>query len=144
MCRKSCPLVFELSAQDAEHLIHGVLLQVGLLDEHLTWCVEHALGGIESDILDGFHHPLLNLVLELVEVDVLSVGSVVVELTEDVDGIAGEHAGELDVETVLTDGQRHLLRLQIDVGFLVLLVELDRGDAGWAECALDNSLILLV
>ena len=51
-------------------MVNSVLLKVGLLNEHLAWRVEHRLCCVETDVLDSFNYPLLNLVGKLVEVEV--------------------------------------------------------------------------
>ena len=85
-----CRFLFELGAQHLEHVVDGLFLEVGFLNEHVAGSSEHCLGGVESDALDGVDNPLVYLVRELVEVDVL-VSLLFAYLTEYVDGILGEH-----------------------------------------------------
>ena len=82
--------LLELGAKHSEHVIDSFLFEVGLLNKHLSRSVEHCLGGVESDALDGIDDPLVDFVGELVEIDIL-VGFLFVHLPEHVDGLDGEH-----------------------------------------------------
>ena len=105
-------------------MIHGLFFKVSLLNEHLTRSVEHRLGCVETDALDGVDNPLVDLVDKLVEVDVLFL-FVAVNLAEHVDGVLGEHRRQLDVQTSTADGQAHLLWLEEHLCLVVLLVDVD-------------------
>ena len=45
-------LVLKLGAEHVEHLVNGFFLQVGFFYQHFARCVEHCLGGVETDALD--------------------------------------------------------------------------------------------
>ena len=85
-------------------MVNGLFLEVGLLDEQLTRSVEHLLSGVVTQSLDGIDNPLVDLVAELVEVDIL-IGLTLVNHTEYVDGVLCQHRSQLDVHTTLTNSQ---------------------------------------
>ena len=83
-------------------MVYGVLFKVGFLYENFTGCVQHGACCVEAQFLDSSYDPLINFVGKLVEIDViLKIALLYFALY--VDGVLGEHAGELDVQTVLTD-----------------------------------------
>ena len=84
-------------------MVNSVLLKVGLLDENLSWGVKYCLCCVKANILDCFDYPLLDLVAELLEVDVILL--LCVNLTVYVDCLIGDHTCKLDVETILTDSK---------------------------------------
>ena len=51
-------LLFKLRAEYIQQLVDGLFLQVGLLNQHFTWSIEHSLSCIQSDSLDGIDNPL--------------------------------------------------------------------------------------
>ena len=57
-------------------MVDGLFLEVGLFDKHLARGVQYCLCGVQADGFDGVDDPLVDLVGELVEIDVL-VGLVV-------------------------------------------------------------------
>ena len=117
-------LLFKLRTEYIQQLVDGLFLEVGLFNQHLTWSVEHSLSCIKSDSLDGIDNPLVYLVRELIQVDIL-IGLTLVQYTEYVDGILSKHRSQLDVHTATTDSQRYLLRLQINLGLMVLGIDID-------------------
>ena len=64
-------LILKLSPEDGKQVIDGVLLEVGTVDEFFTRRAQHRLGSGETHILECLDYPLVNLVLELVEIDIL-------------------------------------------------------------------------
>ena len=54
--------LFKLRPKHFQHVVDGLFLEVGLLDEHLAWGVEHGLGGVEADAFDGVDDPLVYFV----------------------------------------------------------------------------------
>lgn len=98
-------LLFKLCSQYAEQLVNSLLLEVGSGDEHLTWSVEYLLSSVEANVLDGVDNPLVNFVIEFIEVDILLVLILVVELAEYVDGVFGKHRSEFDILTTTADGE---------------------------------------
>ncbi len=80
-------------------------------------------GGDKSHILEGLDHPGIDFVLEFVEIDILFLH--LVALTVDVDHISGKHRCELDIQTLLADGQRHLFGTEEHLGLLLFLVDTD-------------------
>ena len=51
-------------------MVDSLFLEVGLFDEHLSRCVKHSLGGVESDSLNGIDNPLIHLIVELIQIDI--------------------------------------------------------------------------
>ena len=127
---------FKFGLEYAEHVVNSVLFEVSLFHEHGAWCGYDALRCLESDGFDSVDDPWLYFVLELIKVDVLFFWLVAVDFAEDIDGIFCYHAGELDVVTVLADGEAHLVWLEVHLSFPSLFVECDGRDVGWAESAL--------
>ena len=127
--------VFKLGREDTQQVVHRLLFQIGTLHDLFGGEGKHGFGGVATDLLEGFDHPRLHLVSELVEIDILLVGRI--DVAEDVDGVVRKHTGQLDVESVLTDGQRNLFRAQEDFRLMLLFVDADGGDFGRAECALN-------
>ena len=66
-------LLFKLRTEHVEQVVNRFFFEVGLFDQHFAWSVEHGLSGLQTDGLDGVDDPLVYLVRELVEVDVLVV-----------------------------------------------------------------------
>ena len=130
---------FKLGSEYLQHVVNGLFLEVGFLYEHVARSVEHSLGGVETNALDRVDDPLVDLVRELVEIDVL-VYLALVELAEYVDSIFGKHAGKLDVHTAAADGQRHFFGTEINLCFLVLLVNVDARNLCRTERTLDEEL----
>ena len=120
-------------------MVNGLFFEISLLDEHFSRCIQHSLGRIKSDGLDGIDDPLVNLVRELIQIDIL-IGFALIDHTEHVDGILCKHRSELDVHTSAADSEAHLLGLQVDFCLAVLLIEHDARDLGRAQCALDVEL----
>ena len=120
-------------------MVYSLFLQVSLLDEDLTRSIEHFLGGVVAQGLDGIDNPLVYLVGKLVEIDVL-VGLALVDHTEHVNGVLGQHRGQFNVHTTLTNGQAHLLGLQVDLSLAVGLVERDARHLGGRQGTLDKEL----
>ena len=117
-------------------------LEVSLLYQHLTRSVEHLTCCLQADTLDGIDDPLVDLIVELVEVDVIHLILLitVAHHTEHIDGVLCQHRGELDVHTVTADGETHLVGLQVYTCLMVLLIELDVRDLCWAQCTLYEQL----
>ena len=124
----------ELSGQDAQDVIQRLLLEVGLLEQLLTASTEHGLGRRVVVFLEAAEDPRVDLVAELIQVDVL-LG---VPVAEDLDAVARQQRGELEVGCILTDSQGHLVGAQVDLGLLALLIEGDGGGTCRAEGALDE------
>ena len=61
--------------------------------------------------------PLVYFVREFVEINVVD-GLFAFDFAEDVDGIAGEHGGELDILAAFTDGEAHLVGIEEASAFL--------------------------
>ena len=131
--------LLKLCPQHFQHIVDGLLLKVGLLNEHVARSVEYSLGRVETDALDGVDNPLVYFVREFVEVDVL-VDLALVKLAEYVNCVFGQHAGQLDVHTAAAYRQRHFFGTQVNLGLLVLLVNVDARYLGGAERALDKEL----
>ena len=117
-------LLFKFCTEHIQQLVDSLFLEVGLFNQHLTWCIEHSLSSIQSDGLDGINNPLVDLVRELIQIDIL-IGLTFIQYTEYVDSILGKHRSQLDVHTATTDSQRNLLRLQINLGLMVLGIDID-------------------
>ena len=115
-------------------MVDGLILEVGLSD-CLGRSVEDRFGGAESEVLEGFDHPSVDFVAELVEVDVFLA---FLDVAVYVDGVAGDHGGEAYVEAFLADCQRHLLGMEEHLGLLLLLVDADGADLGGRERTLDE------
>ena len=107
-------------------MVDSLLLKVGLLNQQLTGSIEYLLSGVIAQSLNGIDNPLVYLIGKLIQVDIL-ISLTLIHHTEYVDGMLGEHRGQLDVHTALTNCERHLLRLQIDLGFVVSLIQRDTG-----------------
>ena len=101
----------------------------------MAWSVEHCLGGCTTYGFQCIDNPLVNLIVEAVQVNVVLL---VVEVTVNVDGVAGELRGELDVQSATANGKRHLVGAKEHLGMLGLLVDADGGDLGRAQGALDE------
>ena len=127
----------ELLTQDAKHLINGLLLEVGILDEHFARSLEYGTGCAPAVLLELFDDPLVNLILEIVEVDIILqlLFLVALNLTIDIDDGIGEHGGQTDVQTALTNSQADLIRIEINLAVLALRIELDAVDLCGTEGA---------
>ena len=53
--------VLELGLEDVDDVVDGVFLEVGVLDEHFAWSVEHVLGGEAADVLQGLDSSISSL-----------------------------------------------------------------------------------
>ena len=129
--------MFELCTQDFQQMIHRLLFEVGLLNKHLAWSLEHGLCGVETDGFDGIDDPLVDFVGELVQVDVFLVFSLS-HFTEYVDGITSQHRSQLDVQSTASDGQAHLLGLEEHLCLAVLIIDGDARHFGGTQCTLDE------
>ncbi len=125
--------MFELSLEDGEHILDGLLLEVGALDELVITEVEDRLGGVATDALEDIDDPRLDLVREVLKADILLSLRL---LAEDVDIVASELDGELDVATALTDGHGNLLGVEVDLSLAAIVIDNDAVDLGWAESSL--------
>ena len=105
-------------------MINGLLFEVGLLNQQVARCIEYLLGSIKTDALDSIDNPLVNLIRELIQVDIL-IGLILVYLTEYIDGIFCKHRSQFDVHTATADSQTNFLRLQVNLCFLVLIINID-------------------
>ena len=130
-------LLFELCTQDFQQMIHRLLFEVGLLNKHLAWSLEHGLCGVETDGFYGIDDPLVDFVGELVQIDVFLVFSLS-HFTEYVDGITSQHRSQLDVQSTASDGKAHLLGFEEHFGLVVLFIDRDARNLCRAERALDD------
>ena len=120
-------------------MVDSLFLEVSLLDEQFARSVEHLLSSVVTQSLDGIDNPLVNLIAELIEVDIL-IGLTLVNHTEYVDSVLCQHRSQFDVHTTLTDSQRNLLGLQVNLGLVVSLVECNAGNLCRREGTLDKQL----
>ena len=127
-------LVFKLSLENIENLVDGIFLKVGLVDKILTWGVEHSLGGSTTYRLESIDNPLVDFVVEAIEVNVVLI---IVEVAVNVDGVTREHRGELDVKTTASNGERNLVGAQEHLGMLGFFVDADGSTLGWTNCSVD-------
>ena len=118
-------------------MVYGVVFEVGLFCDHVSGRIEHFSCGAQAHVLHGVEHPLVDFVGKFVEIDVVD-GLFALHFAEYVDGVAGEHRGELDVLAAFTDGQAHLVGIEEDVGFFELFVDLDVVDVCRIEGTLDE------
>ena len=118
-------------------MVYGVVFEVGLFGDHVARSIQHFACGAEAHILHGVEHPLVHFVGELVEIDVVD-GLFAFDFAENVDGIAGEHRGELDILATFTDGEAHLVGIEEDVGLFEFFVDLNVVDVCRVEGALDE------
>ena len=62
-------LLFKLRFQNSENFVHGVLFEVGFLDQCFTRQRKHTLRSSASDTFQGLDHPVVDFVAEFVEVN---------------------------------------------------------------------------
>ena len=66
-------IVLKFSREDTEHLVDGLFLEVGALEQLLFTHTEYILGGIQTDGLERIEYPLVDLVVELIQIDIVHV-----------------------------------------------------------------------
>ena len=71
-------------------MVYGVFFEIGLINNHVAWSIEHFACGAESHLLHGINNPLVDFVREFVEVDVILLLSVFCFAIH-IDGVSGEH-----------------------------------------------------
>ena len=121
---EKCCLFLKLCPEYIKQVVNRIFLEVGTVNQVLTRSAQYRFGGGETHILECLDYPLVNLVLELIQVDVfLAFG---LNVTVNVDAVTREDASQLDVQATLTDSQRHFLGTQEHLGMLVLIVQTDR------------------
>ena len=128
-------MLFKFGLQNLGDLLCLLQLEVGAGGDFLDGKLQHALGGVAPDVLEGLDDPRFDFVGELREGDIL-----LLDLAVDVDVVTGEHLGKADVQTPLADGQRHLVGLEVDGGGLLLLVEDDGRNLGGVQRTLNHQL----
>ena len=74
-----------------------------VFNKNLAWSIQDCFSSVQTNILYCFDYPLFDFVSKFIEVDVILLLSV--DLTIYVDCIFCNHAGKLDVQTVLTDSK---------------------------------------
>ena len=74
-------LLFKLRFQNSENFVHGVLFEVGFLDQCFTRQRKHTLRSSASDTFQGLDHPVVDFVAEFVEVNVLLFFLVYISVT---------------------------------------------------------------
>ena len=132
-------LLLEFCAQYADNLVDGFLLEVGLLCQFLAVGAQYLACSGVALLLQDVDDPVLDVVAELIQADVVFV-NLLVNLALYVDGVACEHAGQFDVGTALTDGQRDLVAVQEHLCSLLLFVHVHAVHCGRAECAGNHEL----
>lgn len=63
-------LIGKFGTQDSEYIVYGGVFQIRLFDQIFSVLAEHALGRIAADILEQVDDPLVDLVVEFVQIDV--------------------------------------------------------------------------
>ena len=118
-------------------MVYGVVFEVGLFSDHISGGIQHFSCGAQPHVLHGVDDPLVYFVREFVEINVVD-GLFAFDFAEDVDGIAGEHGGELDILAAFTDGEAHLVGIEEDVGLFEFFVDLNVVDVCRIEGTLDE------
>ena len=95
--------VLEFCFKNFDNVVNSILLKVCFLYKHSTWSIQDSLCCVKANVLYSFNYPLFDFVCKLVKIDVVLLLSV--DFTIYVDGLFCNHAGELDVQTVLTDSK---------------------------------------
>ncbi len=114
-------LILKFRFQYIEHLVDGAFLKVGFVDYLLAWHVEDGFCRGAADAFEGVDNPAVDFVAEFIKINVVAVLCEAVN----VDLVAGQHCGKLDVQTAFSDGKRHLFRKQHHLGALLFLVDAD-------------------
>ena len=145
--------MFEFSTQYIDDIVDSLFLQICLLNQQVAWSIEYLLSCIETNALDGINHPLVNLIREFIQVDIL-VSFIIIHFAEYIDSILCQHGSQLDVHTATTDSLAHLIRLQEHFSLLVLIIDVYRSNGCRSQstlneqfgivCIIDNIQILIV
>ena len=115
-----CYLLLELGTEHTEHILDGLILQVCLV-ENSAGGVEHRLRCAKSQVFELLDYPVVDLIAELIEVDILFT---LFDVAIYIDRIAGELLCQEDVETSLADGEAHLVGMQEHLCLLLAIFAL--------------------
>src|SRR5574344_24815 len=118
-------------------MVYCFLFKVGFLYQHFARCINHRLSCIQTDILDSIDYPLVYLVGEFIEVDILIL-LLVAKHAEYIDSKLSKHRSQFDIHTATTDGKTYLFRLQIYFCLMIFLIQFDAGNLCRAQGALDK------
>ena len=110
----------------------GVFLQVGLL-QFLRRCLEHCLGGYESDVLQLIDYPAVDFICKFIKINILLV---IFYIAINIDCLACKGRSKLDIKALLADCEAHLLGVQKYFCLPGLFVELDGIDLCGRKCSL--------
>src|SRR5690606_3099321 len=112
--------------QNLQHILNRLLFEIGAAHQFFFIQGKHAPGRIASDTLELVDYPIFDLICKFIEIYVFYFK--LIHIAVHVDFITRQTARQLDIATALTNGQRHLVRLQKHRRPFVLLVDIDAGD----------------